>query len=139
MDYINQKLANTLQRPVYRNFGSEIVITGEKEQIHRGALMAQVCPYKKLESFDFNDEDPQYFFGRTALVDELLDRLGQGNFLAVVGASGSGKSSVVNEYRDKALIDATVGKLVEGRLLVTSELLRRGQGENTVTVVDVKP
>ncbi|MBC6480239.1 MAG: caspase family protein [Hormoscilla sp. GM7CHS1pb] len=95
VDYVTQKLRTTRQRPVYRNFGSEIVITGEKEQVRRATLITEVCPYKGLESFGFNDEDPKYFYGRTALVDEMLDRLRERNFLAVVGASGSGKSSAV--------------------------------------------
>jgi len=95
VDYITSSLATTPQRPVHRNFGGEIVITGQKKQLLQATLMAGVCPYKGLEAFDFNDEDPKYFFGRTALVDELLDRLREGKFLAVVGASGSGKSSVV--------------------------------------------
>ncbi|WP_392482129.1 hypothetical protein [Nostoc sp. C110] len=42
-----------------------------------------------------NESDPKYFYGRTVLTDSLLENIRQGNFLAVVGASGSGKSSVV--------------------------------------------
>ena len=38
---------------------------------------------------------PAYFFGREELVAELVARLGRARFLAVVGASGSGKSSLV--------------------------------------------
>ena len=50
-------------------------------------------PYKGLEFFDSDDVD--LFFGRSALTAELSERLGRERFLAVVGASGSGKSSVV--------------------------------------------
>ncbi len=39
--------------------------------------------------------DVDRFFGRGPLVDELVQRLGSGRFLAVFGASGSGKSSVL--------------------------------------------
>ena len=35
------------------------------------------------------------FFGREVLTDQLLQRLAEDSFLAVVGASGSGKSSLV--------------------------------------------
>ena len=50
-------------------------------------------PFKGLEYFD--ETDARLFFGREALTGELVERLGSGRFLAVVGASGSGKSSLV--------------------------------------------
>ncbi|HEX5901944.1 MAG TPA: BTAD domain-containing putative transcriptional regulator [Actinomycetota bacterium] len=54
-------------------------------------------PYKGLRPFDEADADD--FFGREAFVDRLLKRWSrsgpQGRFLAVVGPSGSGKSSAV--------------------------------------------
>jgi WD40 repeat protein/class 3 adenylate cyclase len=51
------------------------------------------CPYKGLAAFE--PEDAAYFFGREELVAELTARLAGTPFLAVVGPSGSGKSSVV--------------------------------------------
>ena len=57
-----------------------------------------VNPYKGLRSFDEADEFT--FFGREKLVKRLLQRLDEdsadNNFLALVGPSGSGKSSVVH-------------------------------------------
>lgn len=53
-------------------------------------------PYKGLQAF--READAQDFFGREALTERLLGRLKtgkNGHFLAVVGPSGSGKSSVV--------------------------------------------
>jgi len=54
-------------------------------------------PYKGLRAFTEADVDD--FYGRTLLVEHLLDRLSEtgseARFLAVVGPSGSGKSSVV--------------------------------------------
>ena len=55
-------------------------------------------PYKGLYYFD--ESDAELFFGREALTETLVDRLNVGlksdhRFLAIVGASGSGKSSVV--------------------------------------------
>jgi WD40 repeat protein/DNA-binding SARP family transcriptional activator len=52
-----------------------------------------VCPFKGLASFE--PEDAAYFFGRERLVAELVARLVGAPLLAVVGPSGSGKSSVV--------------------------------------------
>lgn len=52
-------------------------------------------PYKGLRAFQEADADD--FFGREQLTDQLLGHLREpkNHFLAVVGASGSGKSSVV--------------------------------------------
>jgi WD40 repeat protein/class 3 adenylate cyclase len=50
-------------------------------------------PYKGLRAFD--EGDAEDFFGREDLVDELVGRVRATRFLAVVGPSGSGKSSVV--------------------------------------------
>jgi WD40 repeat protein/serine/threonine protein kinase len=54
-------------------------------------------PYKGLRSFD--ESDAADFFGRDKLIQALVARLNEddaaANFLAVVGPSGSGKSSVV--------------------------------------------
>ena len=54
-------------------------------------------PYVGLRSFQESDAD--VFFGRDRLIKEMLTRLGEASmrsrFLAVVGASGSGKSSAV--------------------------------------------
>ena len=43
----------------------------------------------------FTAEDADRFFGREALTASLLDRLGRQRFLAVFGASGEGKSSLL--------------------------------------------
>lgn len=56
-------------------------------------LPSNAPPYLGLRSFD--EGDAERFFGRGADVSRLLDRLGATRFLAVLGASGSGKSSLV--------------------------------------------
>jgi WD40 repeat protein/class 3 adenylate cyclase/energy-coupling factor transporter ATP-binding protein EcfA2 len=50
-------------------------------------------PYKGLRAFE--EADAADFFGREALTEHLVTRLAEVRFLAVVGPSGSGKSSVV--------------------------------------------
>src|SRR5690606_12151459 len=57
----------------------------------RGAT--ETCPYQGLVPFDVGDAEN--FFGRTRQVVEGLDRLAASGVLAVVGPSGSGKSSLV--------------------------------------------
>ena len=44
----------------------------------------------------FFEEEEHLFFGRESQVDSMLDKLSVSRFLAVVGTSGSGKSSLVN-------------------------------------------
>lgn len=44
----------------------------------------------------FRSEEEHLFFGRESQVDAMVDKLAQARFLAVVGTSGSGKSSLVN-------------------------------------------
>lgn len=50
-------------------------------------------PFKGLQYYDV--ADAPLFFGRTNLTNTLLEHIRTQRFLAVVGASGSGKSSVV--------------------------------------------
>ncbi|MGN6473041.1 MAG: nSTAND1 domain-containing NTPase, partial [Mycobacteriales bacterium] len=52
-----------------------------------------VGPYKGLAAFE--SSDATWFFGREQLVGELAARLVGSGLLGIVGASGSGKSSVV--------------------------------------------
>lgn len=62
------------------------------------APAAGLPPYKGLYYFD--ESDAELFFGREELTETLVDRVILGlksdhRFLAIVGASGSGKSSVI--------------------------------------------
>ena len=57
------------------------------------ASPSAACPYRGLQPFGVEDEDD--FFGRDADIEAALARLGRSRFLAVSGASGSGKSSLV--------------------------------------------
>ena len=51
------------------------------------------CPYLGLAAFQAANR--AFFFGREPLVSKLVNRLAAQNFLAVLGGSGSGKSSLV--------------------------------------------
>lgn len=53
----------------------------------------EVSPYKGLKSFYLKDKDQ--FFGRDQFIAGLVDELEHTNFVLLLGASGSGKSSVV--------------------------------------------
>jgi len=51
------------------------------------------CPFRGLVAFGVADQ--AFFFGREALVAQIVMRLAQTPFLALLGPSGSGKSSLV--------------------------------------------
>ncbi|GJD22934.1 pentapeptide repeat-containing protein [Rivularia sp. IAM M-261] len=101
VDAIDQNLLKFPQRPIFTNFGGIIHLTRTQKvipevgEIAEDVVTGQVCPYRGLRYFDCKQEDAQYFYGREALTDQLLEKVRVSNFLAVLGASGSGKSSVV--------------------------------------------
>ena len=57
------------------------------------APVSVVCPFKGLAPYD--RDDAEFFFGRERLVATVIGRLAASPFVGVVGASGSGKSSIV--------------------------------------------
>jgi WD40 repeat protein/DNA-binding SARP family transcriptional activator len=61
------------------------------------------CPYKGLAPFEVSDA--AFFFGRERLVAELVARLVGSSFVALVGPSGSGKSSLARAGLLPALRD----------------------------------
>ena len=76
-----------------------------------GSVDLGLCPYRGLRAF--GEEDAQYFYGREVVVQQLIRDLEQRSFMAVVGASGSGKSSVVQ--------GGLIAQLRRGKLLPGSE------------------
>src|SRR3984957_11752105 len=66
---------------------------GADLQKHLDDVRVSICPYRGL--LHFREEDAPFFFGRETAIDKLVDAVQRQPFVAVVGASGSGKSSVV--------------------------------------------
>src|SRR6516225_6812569 len=71
------------------------------------AATGKVNPFPGLRPF--TQEEDYLFFGREEQTLELLQRLGSNRFVAVVGTSGSGKSSLVR--------CGLLSELLGGRLL----------------------
>lgn len=97
-DFITETLKRELQTPICNNSGESINLTRHWSPAAETTTAVEttgICPYKGLSFFDWNSDDPSYFYGRQALTDELLDHVRTDNFLAITGASGSGKSSVL--------------------------------------------
>jgi CHAT domain-containing protein/energy-coupling factor transporter ATP-binding protein EcfA2 len=91
------------------------------------------CPFPGLLAFGARfaasgkpeEDDRQFFFGRETLVDDLVRKLKAHPFLAVLGSSGSGKSSLVlaglvtamkKEHTNLRLVYTTPGSDPEARL-----------------------
>ncbi|QZZ21918.1 caspase family protein [Leptothermofonsia sichuanensis E412] len=94
-DWVSNALKTETQQPLFENSGSEIVLTRCQgaPTLLKTELSQEICPYRGLECFD--EAHAEYFFGREDLTDQLIEKLKTRNFVAVVGASGSGKSSLV--------------------------------------------
>lgn len=58
-----------------------------------GTFLRPLCPYRGLDAFDVVDHG--VFFGRTAEITELVERLRDPGPVTVVGPSGCGKSSLI--------------------------------------------
>ncbi len=68
-------------------------IKGEAMDTEGFELPAEPAPYRGLSRFE--KEQADLFFGRTHDIEQLIVKLGNKRFVAVIGASGSGKSSLV--------------------------------------------
>lgn len=98
-DWVNHSLKGEIQQPLFESSGSEIILTRSSAGAVNGSSAAmptaatEICPYPGLDCFDESQSD--YFFGRQDLTAQLLQQVTQAKFVAVTGASGSGKSSLV--------------------------------------------
>jgi class 3 adenylate cyclase/WD40 repeat protein len=80
-----------------------------------------VCPYKGLAEFEA--ADAEHYFGRERLISELVAKLVGSRFLAVVGDSGSGKSSALRA----GLLPALAGGVLPGSEAWPQAVLRPGE------------
>ncbi len=84
------KGANVLQQPDSLD-ALRAALGGQP--IAASSIRASICPYRGLEPF--REEDAAFFCGRDDAIRELVARVEEHSFVAVVGPSGSGKSSLV--------------------------------------------
>ncbi len=75
------------------NIKSTIVSNAEVKDLENLPPEAGESPFPGLRYFD--ETDANLFFGREALTAKIIGRLATTRFLTVIGASGSGKSSIV--------------------------------------------
>jgi WD40 repeat protein len=89
-----------LQSPSRLGLGERIILVKydqilgtQKEAVRKDEKGEPICPYQGLQPFE--KEQEIFFFGRNKQVQEIFRKLNEKPFVAVIGASGSGKSSVV--------------------------------------------
>ncbi|WNZ46127.1 caspase family protein [Leptolyngbya boryana CZ1] len=92
LGFVEKELAKVEQEAIYAGRGQSIPIISYRSTA-RAPTINETCPYQGLKSFD--RETAKFFFGRDRIIRTLLQRLEQSAFIPVIGASGSGKSSVV--------------------------------------------
>jgi hypothetical protein len=83
--------------------GASLLQQTDSLEALRGAIRRQpvassrvrdlICPYRGLEPF--REEDAAFFCGRDQAIHDLVQQVRSHSFVAVVGPSGSGKSSLV--------------------------------------------
>ena len=105
MDWVSQQLKGEIQQPLFESSGSEIILTRAtgscsviptkpKSTLDKlRQLSFAFCPYQGLSAF--NEKHADYFFGRKVLTQQLLEKIRTDQFCAVVGASSSGKTSLL--------------------------------------------
>ncbi|MFF8937760.1 hypothetical protein ACF08O_24035 [Streptomyces paradoxus] len=101
------------ERAVADPVGERPGASAGEERSADGAVSAPggVCPYRGLASY--RREDARWFFGRERSTDALVTQLGAaagtGGLVMLVGASGAGKSSLLNAGLVPALRDGAPG------------------------------
>ncbi len=101
-DFIATRLQGKGQESVFLGYGRSLWLVQYSGQVGqapspfgaRSAIDAdETCPYQGLKFF--TADTAKWYRGRDRLVDDLLQKLDESAFVPVIGASGSGKSSLV--------------------------------------------
>ncbi|NEU73688.1 hypothetical protein PI95_014250, partial [Hassallia byssoidea VB512170] len=93
-DILATELKSSGQEPIRMGWGRSITLVTHKNQTQAQTFeVKEECPYQGLKAFE--TEQKQFFFGRKQVVRNILGKLTQKPFVPIIGASGSGKSSVV--------------------------------------------
>lgn len=101
---ITNQLSDEIQQPLFEQGGSEIVITCQSEhtvlKTDNSSVISRLkqyslnfCPYRGAQAFE--EKHSRYYFGREKLIQELLNTLQNNPICALIGASGSGKTSLL--------------------------------------------
>lgn len=104
-DSVSQQLKGELQQPLFESSGGDIVLTrasgiATAVQASKTTTLDRLkqlsfgfCPFPGLAPFDSTHAG--LFFGREEVTQTLVNRASTGRFCALIGASGSGKTSIL--------------------------------------------
>ncbi|MCL6754572.1 caspase family protein, partial [Nostoc sp. CCCryo 231-06] len=94
MSFISRELKGSGQEAIYMGGGRSIPLVWYPPKNPVAAeVVSEECPYRGLEAFD--KDHAKFFFGRQKVVNHIQQKLDLAKFVPIIGASGSGKSSVV--------------------------------------------
>jgi hypothetical protein len=91
--FIDGELKGKGQEAIRMGLGRSITLVKYQKQAPVVVVPREECPDQGLEAFE--EEQKQFFFGRERVIDQIRHKLNQKPFIPIIGASGSGKSSVV--------------------------------------------
>ncbi|MDJ0511454.1 MAG: caspase family protein [Crocosphaera sp.] len=106
-NFIEKQMSATSQRPLIKNSQRSIVLTTR----YSSQIFRDKCPYRSLSYFQETPEDATFFWGRSKLTNHLIERVQKSRFIGVLGASGSGKSSLL---RAGLLYQLKLGQVLPG-------------------------
>jgi energy-coupling factor transporter ATP-binding protein EcfA2 len=90
---------------------NQIIHFRDFQQLKDSVQLNPTSPYKDLKRFE--SVDKQLFFGRDRFLQELFQELDQTNLILLLGASGSGKSSVVRAGMIARLADSMGSQFID--------------------------
>jgi hypothetical protein len=99
-DFVSRELRGKGQEPIRMGVGRSLILVKYWVQPQVEAVKPLLdekgelrCPYQGLLAFTKKERD--FFFGRKRVAEAIKSKLDRLNFVPLIGASGSGKSSVV--------------------------------------------
>ncbi|MGB3138459.1 MAG: caspase family protein [Nodosilinea sp.] len=102
-DVVNRELKSELQQPLFESSGGEIVLTrtaGASAQAASPPLLERLqklrcgfCPFPGTAPFELAHSD--FFFGRDDFTQTLTNRVQSSRLCVLLGASGTGKTSLL--------------------------------------------
>ncbi|MBD2042661.1 caspase family protein [Microcoleus sp. FACHB-672] len=132
------------QQPIWMSSGRSLSIVSYPPKQTPPAA-GETCPYQGLLPFDRTSAD--FFFGRREVIQMIRQKLEVANFVPVIGASGSGKSSVIQaglipllETSSWRVLEMLPGNEPVAELKRTfSQLLPASDAEKVDSLVDKAP
>ncbi|MGK7933480.1 MAG: caspase family protein, partial [Microcystaceae cyanobacterium] len=101
-DSVNTEIGGKLQTPLRMGIGETIILVKHSLGVTEEVLEIEpirdkqgdiICPYQGLNVFTAESE--VFFYGRKRLTEDIKQALDNYNIIPIIGASGSGKSSVI--------------------------------------------